>query len=183
MTARWVFAPVLGAPVVHAPVLTWDLLGPLKRPIDGGATLRGRRVLGENKTWRGALMMSAGTVTASVLLRRFDWYRRRLPAEVSAASPVLVGLLLGLAVVAGEFPNSFAKRQLDIPPGGRRRDAAGVAISIVDQADWVPTAWLLLSPVWRMSPRQAADVFALVAGIHVPINVIGYAIGARTSPV
>jgi hypothetical protein len=34
-----------------------------------------------------------------------------------------------------------------------------------------------------MSPREAARTFALVAAVHVPINAIGYAIGARSSPI
>ena len=45
----------------------------------------------------------------------------------------------------------------------------------------MPAAWLLLAPVWRMTPRQAAGVFVLVAAVHLPINVIGHAIGARSS--
>ena len=62
-------------------MLAWDLLKPLKRPIDGGATFRGRRLFGDNKTWRGALMMTTGPTAASVLLRRSEAYRRRLPPE------------------------------------------------------------------------------------------------------
>ena len=103
-------------------------------------------------------------------------------ARGRAAPPASSGALLGAAVVAGELPNSFAKRRLGIPPGEQRRTPAGIAISVFDQADWVPTAWLLLRPVWRMTPREAARVFALVAAIHVPVNLVGYAIGARTSP-
>ena len=56
MSALWVFVPVLGAPALHAPVLTFDLLKPLKRPLDFGATIGGRRVFGDNKTWRGAIV-------------------------------------------------------------------------------------------------------------------------------
>ena len=181
--SRWVLLPVVGSPLLHAPVLRWDLLQALKKPVDGGATFRGRRILGDNKTWRGALCMTAGTVVASVLLRRSRWYRSKLPPEVEAASPVVVGTLLGLAVVAGEFPNSFAKRQLGIAPGTQRRDAVGIAFSVYDQADWVPMAWLLLAPVWRMPARNAVDAFALVAALHVPVNLIGYAVGARSSPI
>jgi hypothetical protein len=44
-------------------------------------------------------------------------------------------------------------------------------------------AWLLLAPVWRMPARDALDAFVLVAGLHVPVNVIGYAVGARSSPI
>ena len=58
----------------------------------------------------------------------------------------------------------------------------GAAISIFDQADWVPIAWLLLRPVWKMSAREGAQIRVLVAAIHVPINLIGYAVGVRTAP-
>ena len=43
-------------------------------------------------------------------------------------------------------------------------------------------AWLLLRPVWKMSAREAAQIFVLVAAIHVPINLIGYAVEIRTAP-
>jgi len=161
--------------VAHAPVLRWDLAPTLKRPIS-------RRLFGANKTWRGALVMTAGPVAAAVALHRVPAYRRRLPPAVAAADPARVGLLLGLATWLGELPNSFAKRRLGIPPGTQRRSAAGVAISLFDQCDWVPVAWLLLAPVWRMRAKEAAEVAALVTAIHVPINLIGYAVGARTAP-
>lgn len=175
MSARWVFLPALGAHLAQAPVLRWDLVPALKRPIN-------RRLFGENKTWRGALVMTTGTVAATIALHRVPAYRRRVPPGIAAADPARVGLRLGLAVWIGELPNSFVKRRLGIPPGARRRSLGGVAISVVDQADWVPAAWLLLAPVWRMRPSEAARVAALVAAVHVPINVIGYLIGARTAP-
>jgi hypothetical protein len=173
--APWAFLPVLGAPLAHGPVLRYDLLAGLKRPISA-------RLFGVNKTWRGAVVITAGSVVAATALHRLPAYRRRLPAPVAAANPALIGALLGTATWLGELPNSFAKRRIGIPPGQQRRSAAGVAISIVDQFDWVPTAWLLLCPVWRMTAREVAQVSALVFAVHVPINVIGYVIGARTAP-
>ena len=174
--AEWVFLPVAGMPIAHGPVLSRDLLRPLKRPINAWA-------FGANKTWRGALVMGGGTFLAALALDRVPAYRERLPPEVRAAGPVRVGALLGLAVVAGELPNSFVKRRLGIAPGAQRRTLAGYAISLYDQADWVPVAVLLLRPVWRMSAREAARVFALVVAVHLPVNVVGYAIGARSAPI
>jgi CDP-2,3-bis-(O-geranylgeranyl)-sn-glycerol synthase len=181
--AIWTFLPVLGAPLAHAPVLRFDLLEPLAKPIDGGRTLHGKRLLGDNKTWRGAVVMFAGVETAALLLHRSAAYRRRLPPAVARASPALVGALLGLAAVAGELPNSFAKRRLGVASGTRAGGPAGIALSIVDQADFVLAAWPLLAPVHRMSAREAAAVFATVAAIHVPINLVGYALGARDTPI
>ena len=180
--AAWVLLPVLGSPAAHAPVLKWDLFEALKVPVDGGRTLRGRRVFGANKTVRGALFMTAGPTLAAVALHRWPWYRDRLPAEIRDAHPALVGALLGLGVFTGELPNSFLKRQLDIPPGGQRRDAAGIAITLADQADFVVTSLILLRPVWRWGARDAAESVLVVTAAHLPIGLVGYLIGARSSP-
>jgi len=178
-----VFLPVLGAPVAHAPVLRGDLLAPLARPLDLGATVRGRRVFGDNKTWRGALVMGAGTTGATVALARSEWFRARLPDDLRSVPPWHYGALLALGTVAGELPNSFLKRQLGIAPGRRRWTPAGAAIVIFDQADFVLGVWAALLPVWRMPWRDAARAFALVAGVHLGINVVGYAIGARDTAI
>ncbi len=183
MSALWIFLPVLGAPVLHAPVLRWDLLPALKRPLDGGRTLGGRRLLGDNKTWRGALCMTAGVVLATAALWRWDWWVDQLPGAVRASSPWLVGLLIGLGTVLGELPNSFLKRRLGIAPGTRRRSAAGAALALLDQGDLVLGIWVCLAPVWVMPLWLVAVAFAAVAAIHAVLNVVGYAIGARTAPV
>ncbi len=126
--------------------------------------------------------MTGGSVAGAVALHRLPSYRERLPEPVAEANPALVGALLGIASWTGELPNSFVKRRLGIPPGEQRRPALGVAISVLDQADWVPAAWLLLRPVWKMNAREAAQTFVTVAAVHIPINLVGWAIGARTAP-
>ena len=182
MSGLLVFVAVLGAPVLHAPVLTLDLFQPLKRPLDGGATLGGRRVFGDNKTWRGGLFMVAGPALAAVALTRWPAFRDALPDAVGDARPLLWGALVGLGVVVGELPNSFLKRRLNIAPGAQRRTAGGLALILLDQADLVPGVWLCLAPVYVLPVATAAVAFAAVTAVHLVINVIGYAIGARTSP-
>ncbi len=59
MPTLLLFLPLLGSLMLHAPVLRFNLLRCLKQPIDGGRTFRGRRVFGDNKTWRGALAVHA----------------------------------------------------------------------------------------------------------------------------
>jgi CDP-2,3-bis-(O-geranylgeranyl)-sn-glycerol synthase len=181
--ALWTLLPVLGAVVAHAPVLRFDLLRSLKRPLDGGHTLGGRRILGDNKTWRGAVVMTAGVQAAALALHRSAAYRERLPPGVRDAGPLKTGALLAAATVAGELPNSFAKRRLGVAPGCHRTGPAGVGLAVFDQADFVLAAWLLLAPVHRMTAREAATAFATVAAIHVPINLVGYAVGARDTPI
>ncbi|MBX5469611.1 MAG: CDP-archaeol synthase, partial [Thermoleophilaceae bacterium] len=117
MRSLLVFVPVLGAPLLHAPVLALDLFPRLKRPLDMGARVRGRRVFGDNKTVRGALFMIGGVVAAALLLSLWPTYWHALPGAVRDAGPLPLGLLIGLGVVVGELPNSFAKRQLGVAPG------------------------------------------------------------------
>jgi hypothetical protein len=177
-----VFVAVLGAPVLHGPVLALDLFKALARPLDGGASIGGRRVFGDNKTWRGALFMVAGPALAGVVLTRWPAFRDALPDPVGDARPLLWGALVGLGVVVGELPNSFLKRRLDIEPGTQRRTAGGVALIVLDQADLVPGVWLCLAPVYVLPVATAAVAFAAVTAVHLVINVVGYGIGARSSP-
>jgi hypothetical protein len=183
MSALWLFLAVLGAPLLHAPVLRWDLLRALKRPLDFGATLGGRRLLGDNKTWRGALCMTTGVVLATLVLWQWAWWRDQPPAAIDDSSPLLVGLLIGLGTVGGELPNSFLKRRLDIAPGQRRHSPGGIALAILDQGDLVIGIWIALLPIWTMPVWLAAVAFAAISAIHAAINVVGYAMGARTAPV
>jgi hypothetical protein len=183
LEALWIFLPVVGAPLLHVWVLRGDLLRVLARPLDGGRTFRGRRLLGNNKTWRGALFMCSGVLLATLLLSLWPWWWDRLPDGIHDAGPVLYGFLLGLGVVVGELPNSFLKRQLDIAPGSQRTSWSGRALTLLDQGDLVLGIWVALLPVWAMPVWLAAIAFVAVAAIHVVINVIGYAIGARAAPV
>ena len=164
--------PVLGAALLHAPVLKYDLLTPLRRPIDGG-----RNLFGDNKTWRGALMMFTGVVIATAI----SW--PLMPDSLRDEHWLAVGALIGLGTVAGELPNSFLKRRLGIAPGDRRLTPAGIALVVYDQADFVPAIALALLPVWTMPLETLLLGFVAVAAVHFAVNVIGYAIGAREQPV
>jgi hypothetical protein len=74
------------------------------------------------------------------------------------------------------------KRRLGIAPGERASSPLGVVLAIHDQADFVLGAWPLLAPVWRMSARELGEAFAVVAGVHLAVNLAGWLLGARTSP-
>jgi hypothetical protein len=133
--------------------LRWDLAPP-RRPMS-------RRLFGENKAWRGALFIIGGTVSAVLALHSAE-----LPGAATCAGrrgqPGARRRALGIASWTGELPNSFVKRRLGTVPGEQRRSPLGVAISVVDQADWVPAAWLLSRPVWTMTPRETAQAFVTV---------------------
>jgi hypothetical protein len=177
--APWLFLPLAGSFLGHAPVLRLDLFEYLKVPVDGGATFRGRRLFGANKTWRGMVAMSAGVFVATLLLSLWPWYWSKWPPELRSAGPVVVGALLGIGAVLAELPGSFLKRQLDIAPGAQRSSLGGALISLWDQGDFVLGGWLAMAPLWRMPLAHTALSFLLVAACHLAVSVVGYALGIR----
>src|SRR5205807_716845 len=90
---------------------------PLARlPLDGGATFRGRRLLGAHKTVRGAVTMVGATTMFALaqasLFHRYGWARAASLVDFDRVHPLLWGVALGGGYIVGELPNSFVKRRL-----------------------------------------------------------------------
>lgn len=123
-------------------------------PLDGGLTFRGRRLLGANKTVRGFVVMIPATAAAfAVLASGTDAAALGLWPLTSAGYAAL-GAWAAFGFMAGELPNSFLKRQLDLAPGaGAATPAASICQFVIDRLDSgigmlaalslaVPTPWL-----------------------------------------
>ncbi|WP_137286637.1 CDP-2,3-bis-(O-geranylgeranyl)-sn-glycerol synthase [Halorussus salinisoli] len=150
------------------------------RPIDGGRTWNGRRLLGDGKTWRGtavgilvgaalALALNAVEPTAS------DLFGVGLPTF-----PLAVMVALPTGAMAGDIAASFLKRRT-----GRQR---GAAFPGLDQLDFVVFSLLL---AFLADPNWFGDVFTvpvLVAVVvatpllHLVTNGIAYALGLKDEP-
>jgi hypothetical protein len=174
--------PVLGAPLMHAPLLRWDLAPWLAKPLDLGLVVRGTPLFGRNKTIRGAMAMTCGPLVATVGLSKLPAYWERVPEPARQMGPFQLGLRLGLGTSLGELPNSFIKRRLGVPPGGSAHGTAKWLLAVFDQADFLPVLWALLWSRWRISPREAARCFVVVVLVHLIQNVIGWALGLRERP-
>jgi len=152
--------------------------------IDGGRMLRGRRLLGDNKTWRGFVLMvpavGVSFVFARAILLTLNGGRDLL-WPISTPAYFLLGAWVGLGFMLGELPNSFVKRQLDIAPGMPPTQLWGKRLCFaVDQLDSVMGGLLALALV---VPVPAATWFHLiVAGaiVHWGFNVIFFWIGLKT---
>jgi CDP-2,3-bis-(O-geranylgeranyl)-sn-glycerol synthase len=102
-----------------SPVLVQRWFVALAKPIDAGLTWRGRRVLGDHKTWRGLL---AGVVVAPAVLagQRLVYeagYLQGLALVDYTRVGLELGLLMGLGTGVGDAIKSFFKRQIGIAPG------------------------------------------------------------------
>ena len=149
----WLASPVILAGLVHILLIkadVWPALGRL--PLDGGLTLRGHRILGDNKTVRGVVLMIPLTMICAVaqswLSVRMAWIPTLALPPATGISPVIWGLLLGAGYVVGELPNSFIKRQLEIAPGGAGCGWSAPVFWVVDQIDSLIGTVLAMSIVW-----------------------------------
>jgi hypothetical protein len=105
--------------------------------------------------------------------------RLRLPGleyfDYEEANLLALGLLLGLGFVIGELPNSFIKRQLDVPPGAH----GGFWHTLADQLDSVIGALLTLSFIWVPPLRVWIVALVLGTGLHMAVNGVFVLLGVK----
>ena len=169
LSLLWIAVPIVAAGLVHLAVMKLDLLPGLRRlPIDGGRSFRGRRLFGDNKTWRGAIVTTASTTCAAWALAEFSACCWHLPVLTPFAEshPLAWGFLLGAGYIAGELPNSFAKRRIGIAPGASGSGTAGRVFWVIDQLDSLVGMLIAVSPVWRPAPGLLAAIVAFMLVAH-----------------
>ncbi|HVW28056.1 MAG TPA: CDP-archaeol synthase [Polyangiaceae bacterium] len=180
--ALYFLSPLLVASVLSAVVLRFDLFPCVRRPIDGGRTYRGRRLLGDGKTWRGVLVAIVGSVGGVALQK----YLLHVPAWLSLVDYGRVdvlsfGTVMGASAMAGELPNSFVKRRLGIARGAIARGPLETVFYVWDQVDMVTTVWPAMLGWIRPRPLVVAMSFAVAFSLHPLVSLVGYAVGARKS--
>lgn len=167
----WLAFPVMFAAAIHIAVIRLNLWPRLRKPLDFGRTLRGRRLFGENKTWRGAVIMIAASAVGMALQQ---WLR--IPAleffDYGLLNAWATGALLGLGFVLAELPNSFLKRQFDIPPGQQASGRAYWLFTVLDQTDSVAGCLLALALVWLPPWQIILMALALCSLVHIAFNLI-----------
>jgi CDP-archaeol synthase len=161
--------PLIFSGAVHMAVVTLNLLASLKVPIH-------RQWFGENKTWRGLLVIPLTTAVGTVATARI-W-----PDAFDGWNPFVLGILVGLAYAAAELPNSFVKRRLGIAPGKRPpRHRAWFALA--DQADSAVGCGLAYGWALKLSPGTILFLMAIGPAIHLIVNYTLYLLKLRKEPV
>lgn len=157
-------------------------------PIDGGRSWRGRRIFGDNKTWRGFAVMVPATGLAFLLVsqvveRFFGGVEAAGLWRLESWQYLLLGLWTGFFFMACELPNSFLKRQLGVAPGGTpARPWAKVLTFVFDRFDSL-IGLLGSAAVFVATPWQLW-VILLVGGsfVHWLFSVLLYAFGVKKRP-
>lgn len=187
----WLALPVILSGVLHMFVVKKRWFSALARPLDGGRCFRGRRWFGDNKTWRGVLVMiGAGALLGALqgLLGGGALSGVSALGGVWLVDNTALGYalqygaahaLFGLGYALGELPNSFLKRQIDIAPGKTGAGALGALFFLLDQGDSVASCLLV---GWLVFPFSGALVIASITSLtalHLILNAALHKGGVR----
>lgn len=155
-------------------------------PMDFGRSWRGKRILGDGKTWRGflggaltGLGVGALQIIATVLVGDQDSHGfGDLPWAVAVVAALSFGAMTGDCV------GSFLKRRMGV---GR-----GEKAPVLDQYNFVVGAValaLLVSPGWFLGHYVEDNgvyglllFLAVVPLLHRSVNIIGYKLGKKNVP-
>lgn len=137
-------------------------------PLDFGKSYRGKRVLGNNKTWRGLVCgVVAGSLTGAAMSLAAD--PDGLVSYTAMSAAMAAGALIGDAV------ESFFKRQRNIP--------AGKAWFPFDQTDYIIGGLLFLAPFGVLTAWFVGWVLVLYFGLHLIASYTGYLLGLKDQPI
>lgn len=144
---------ILNMVSVKLPILkSWQI------PMDRGKTLGdGKRVFGDNKTWKGFFGMIVLTALSAWLFWH-DTFRYSY----------LCGAWLGFAYVLFELPNSFIKRRLNIQSGKN----GGLLQTLIDQADSAVGYALFMLFIYPLTLLEWISMVLIATVTHYIFNVL-----------
>ena len=158
----WFLLPAMIANMAPVIAARYAVLSQLAKPLDGGMSISGRRLLGSHKTVRGVvvgILAGSATAFAQTLLYVFDIGRDiALVPYTSIVFALVLGGVLGLGALTGDAVKSFIKRRIGILPGN--------SFPVFDQIDFVIGAAL------------AAQLVVPVSFTHIIVAVIIIGIGS-----
>ena len=179
----YLFLSMLSAGVVQAAWMSSKLARRTAIPLDRGKTFRGQRIFGDNKTWRGFVVMMPACGLTFVLWRLIfhSVQAEEVLWPVSLPDYFFVGTAAGLGFMLAELPNSFFKRQAGVQPGQAAESKRGrVTCFLIDQVDSVIGSLLAVN---LCVPVPSGTWLILVFGgavVHLLFNFVLRKLGLRS---
>jgi len=156
------------------------------KPMDFGKTIKGTRILGDGKTWRGFFGGGFAGVAFGLILMGISYIfdKEGLWGYTGFWTGLGIIICLSFGSLLGDIMGSFIKRRLGIERGKKA--------PILDQYDFVIGAFLLTSlffPRWVYNTyiegwHILALIFLLIITLllHRVMNIIGYKAGLKDVP-
>jgi len=183
-------APAILSGILNMIWCKTGLLKSLKKPMDMGRNFTdGRRIFGDNKTWKGFLgyllfntifSVIWGSVCSVAGIDHLNFFY--VDHDNTLLFNIITGFLIGCGYALFELPNSFLKRRLDITPGKTISGFWKFFFVFLDQADSVFGCALV---VWLFYDLGIVLYLAYVlvgALTHIILNVLLYLAKLRKNP-
>jgi CDP-2,3-bis-(O-geranylgeranyl)-sn-glycerol synthase len=146
------------------------ILKQFSTPIDFGHSWKGKRILGDGKTFRGFIFGTLCGVAAGVFqyLISKQFHFKYIPTynNKTLAFFLLTGFLLGLGALLGDLIKSFIKRRLNIKRGRPWPP--------FDQIDFITGGILLVTTVFFPGWKIVLILFIITPLAHFLTNVAAY---------
>lgn len=140
----------------------------LNKPVDFGKKIKGKRIFGDNKTYRGFFF---GAIIAIIVAFIQIWIPINTPYQITLQNFWYVGFLLGFGALFGDLVESFIKRRMGLAPGKPWIP--------FDEIDHIIGALIAISLIFSMPLLSVIWVIVLTTPIHITINVIAYFLKLR----
>lgn len=180
-------------PIIFAGILNmiWCRLPIAKKwqiPMDMGTTFKdGKRIFGDNKTWKGffgyiwlssVMYVLWGAVSnGNIFLKEHNYFYHAHTNNWQYN--LLIGTLLGIGYGLFELPNSFLKRRLDIEPGKTVSGISKFFFIFLDQADSIIGCAIVVWLFYDLGISRFLTLILLGAFTHIFINMLLYVVGLR----
>jgi len=149
--------PIIMGGVCNMIFMKLPVLQSWRFPMDARKTFRGKRIFGDNKTWKGFSGMIVFTAVSGWLF----W-------GITNPFNLLRGAWIGFAYVLFELPNSFIKRRLNIASGKN----GGFLQTLFDQSDSVFGIILLYPLIYPLTLKEALGILVILTTTHYLINIL-----------
>jgi len=171
--------PVIFAAIFHMFVVKMKWFEYLTYPLDHHKTFHKKRVFGQNKTYRGLIVMIVASIFFSyiyfLLVNNFPKFQQYNLLNNSTYSFIFYGFIFGFGYIIGELPNSFYKRQLSVIEG----KSSTIIMHFIDQIDSVFSVMLLLVAFSSFTWKHFFIGVFFYGLIHIIINYLLYLLGLR----
>lgn len=159
--------PCFVANMVPPIVARYDCCEALNKPVDNGITLRGKRLFGGNKTWRGLVFGVGAAGLVGLLQFALEYFGLVEIKELNGIGAYLLfGVLSGLGALLGDIAESFIKRQFNIE--------SGCPFIPFDWIDYLIGCIIFTFILMNWSTKDMIFIIAFGLVLNPLVNGIGY---------
>lgn len=173
--ALWFFLPagLANAAPVFANKIPW--VNHFTTPLDFGKSFHGKRIFGDNKTWRGLIAGVVVGALVSGLQYKIYAHSFGYPNSQTFIFTVGVGALLGLGALLGDAVESCIKRQVGVKPGQHWFP--------FDQIDYIIGGLVLSALAADLKLLDYVTILVVWFAVHIIATYVGYLVGLRQKPI